>query len=140
MIILKPNDTFYQINRVRFELTQHIVVEPPKSTKNKEKFYFQEYKAEINCDALCCAVAEVEIEHQKIEHSSQKHIDNLENQIKQYQKMIDLFIDSKKVITNQEIEDQIDYTFPLESDNTHIRDRQIMRNAIQWYRNQLNKK
>lgn len=43
-------------------------------------------------------------------------------------------------ITIQEIEAQIYYTFPMESENSHMRDRQIMRNAIQWYRDQLNKK
>ena len=58
---------------------------------------------------------------------------------KKYQSISDVAIDAlpEKAITDEDIEDQIDYTFPVESDNSHIRDRQIMRNTIQWYRDKL---
>ena len=136
--IYDVDEEFFKLNLLPLleKFAQHMVDKGDLITYEDWQRFKDEYTAEVNCDALCCAVAEVEMEHEKIEQSNQKHIDNLENQVKEYQKMIDLFIDSKKVITDEEIE-RAAYSdeMEVESDNKY----ETFIQGAKWYRDQLNK-
>lgn len=114
---------------------KHLVDKGDLMTHEDYQRFKDEYKGQADGDALCCAVADVEKEHDAINQSNEKHISNLENQVNQYQKMIDLFIHSKaKVITDEEIEKYCEMRSNKSSSHTGLRD------AIDWYRDQLNKK